>query len=482
MDTSIIIKPADKNLGLVVLDREWYTAECARQLGDARTYRVVPESEAAALVGRLRRHLGTLLSGFAHALPAGVPQYLQATMAAHARLPGFYLLPKVHKLPAITREHLPQLVGRPIVASHSWLTTPASRWLAGVLNAACSARFPQVLPDSRALIRQLEATTVARDSLLVSFDVESMYPSIDTRLAALACALAVRAPLRGVVHALLTFVMEHNFFEFQGTVYQQIHGGAMGTPCMPPVANIHMAHWVEAPVRAAAPYWPDIYVRFIDDGFLVWEQDRASLDAFLAALNSAQPRIKLTWKVATDSMDFMDLAISKDLSIEGPRVPVVIRTFQKPHNRYLYIPRVSFHRPHVFEGMVRGELIRYAVTNTRAEDFTCMQRLFLQRLLDRGYPKAWLQRVFATVSHADRHAHLHSGHPCSRGAQPVGPVYVSPNGLLEMQQPLGAVINAVYARHRHHPALQAAMNGAARIVVAYTASASLGTWLVHAKD
>ena len=61
-------------------------------------------------------------------------------------------------------------------------------------------------------------------------------------------------------------------------------------------------------------------------------------------------------------------------------------------------------------------------------------------------------------------------------------VYVSPNGLYEMQRPLGAVINAVYDRHKHHPAVQAAMSGADRIVVAYKTNQSLGAKLVHAAD
>ena len=37
------------------------------------------------------------------------------------------------------------------------------------------------------------------------------------------------------------------------------------------------------------------YKRFIDDGFFIWEQDEASLIAFLQLLNSILPNIRLTW-------------------------------------------------------------------------------------------------------------------------------------------------------------------------------------------
>ena len=191
-DCGVVVKPADKNLGLVVLDRSWYVGECRRQLADAATYRVVPPAESAALLQRLRRQLITLLVVFGPQLPYQVWRYMRAALVTHTRLPDFYLLPKIHKLPRVTTAFLAQLRGRPIVASHSWVTTPVSQWLADVLNAACAAAFPHVLPDSRALIRQVESTPVSRDAFLVTFDVESMYPSIDVPLAVDACAAAVQ--------------------------------------------------------------------------------------------------------------------------------------------------------------------------------------------------------------------------------------------------------------------------------------------------
>jgi hypothetical protein len=59
----------------------------------------------------------------------------------------------VHKLPAVTREHLPSLKGRPIAACHSWVTNALSVNLADVLNTVCYQQFPQVLPDTGAFAR-----------------------------------------------------------------------------------------------------------------------------------------------------------------------------------------------------------------------------------------------------------------------------------------------------------------------------------------
>ncbi len=58
---------------------------------------------------------------------------------------------------------------------------PASRWLAGMLNAASNAVL--MLPDSRALIGQLEPTTIAKDSLLVSLDEDRPQSTVAQALA-----------------------------------------------------------------------------------------------------------------------------------------------------------------------------------------------------------------------------------------------------------------------------------------------------------
>jgi len=200
-DDSIIIKPADKNLGLVILNKCWYVAEGQKQLADAATYRVVPAAEVAAVLPSLQQQLLGVLGTHGAALPPQVHRFMSATVATYTTLPCLYLLPKIHKMQQVTPAHLHQLKGRPIVASHSWVTTPASIWLADVLNSACTEAFPQVLPDSRALIHQLEAVHVARDSLLVTFDVQSMYPSVDIPLAITACT-SIFSGLRGVTHML----------------------------------------------------------------------------------------------------------------------------------------------------------------------------------------------------------------------------------------------------------------------------------------
>jgi hypothetical protein len=484
-DPTIVVKPSDKNMGLCILDRTWYEAECNRQLSDAATYQQVPASSIPDLCRRLQQRVRTLVDQYRCYLPEDVCIYLEAASCEPSVVPYFYLLPKVHKLHAVTRAHLPSLKGRPIAACHSWVTNALSVYLADVLNSVCYQQFPQVLPDSKALVHLLEHTPVARDAWLVTFDVESMYPSIDNASAVHACAQAAHAPGRpgSMIECMLGFVMEHGYCQFNGSFYQQVKGTVMGTPVAPPYSNIYIAACLEAVVKASSPDdWPKLYKRFIDDGFFVWERDEASLLAFLQVLNSTLPNIRLTWQYSQSSIDYMDLTVTKCMDGTDSVVPLKVTTYQKPHNQYMYIPYHSFHRRGVFKGFIKAELQRYAVTNTQPADFDHMKALFMQRLVDRGYPVSQLQRWFAAVDHACRVDLLcrPSGARERRSSQP--PVLVLPNGQFEMTANIAAVLNRVYAAYKHHPAVATIFGGSsARLIVAYCKNRSLGARLIRAR-
>jgi hypothetical protein len=475
----IIVKPADKNMGMVVLDKSWYEAECARLLGDPQVYAEVPGATIPQLIQSLRRQLTHLLHTWQHALPPDVYKYLMAGTSQEVQVPAFYLLPKVHKMQEVTPQYLHQLKGRPIAANHSWVTTPVSIYLADVLNAACYSQYEQVLPNSTALVKLLESSEVAADSFLVTFDIENMYPSIHNEAAIEACAQAVPHH-RGMVHALLSFVMEHGYCQRDGRFFHQVHGTVTGTNVAPPYANIYVAAALEKPVKDQVPYWPAIYKRFIDDGFFVWEQDEASLHAFLQLLNTLLPNIKIIWHIDKHSVPYMDLLITKQ--VQGQVATFCISTYQKPHNRYLYIPYSSFHRRSVFKGFVKAELLRYAVTNTKAAGFERMKQLFYARLQARGYPAKALTAWFGQVQHSDRVALL--SRDCTPAAGTLSstpPVLVVPNGQFEMCVSLATVINGVYAQHKQHPAVASLFGGPeARLLVAYHKNQSLGGRFIKA--
>lgn len=287
----------------------------------------------------------------------------------------------------------------------------------------------------------------------------------------------------GVIDPLIppfSFVMEHGYCQFDGRYYKQKQGTVMGTPVAPPYSNIYVASCLEAKAREQCDNWPAIYKRFIDDGFFVWEGDEASLLAFLQLLNSTLPNINLTWQYSQHSIDYMDITVTKCAGT-GDSVGLKVTTYQKPHNQYMYIPYFSFHRRGVFKGFIKAELQRYAVTNTLPTDFDHMKALFMQRLVDRGYPVSQLKKWFAAVDHACRVRWLHpTTGPKRKAGMP--PVLVLPNGQFEMTAHVAAVLNRVFAAHKHEADVASIFGGTdAKLIVAYTKNCSIGARLIKAR-
>lgn len=460
------------------------------QLNDPSQFSIVPGDVAIGLIDRLQAKLASLAHSWNRDMPWDVYQFLLDKAENGAfDFPKPYAMPKVHKMDTPTREHLHQLSARVIVPSHSWVTTPASIYLADVLNNACGAQYPYVLPDSKTHIRNLEGQYVPRDSILVSFDIESMYPNIDNAAAILACCLTVKQTQRGMLQEMCEFVMYNSYISRNGVIRKQINGAAMGTPCAPPFANIYIARDLEDSIKASHPHlWPDIYHRLIDDGFFVWCGSEHDLDTFVHLLGNTLPNIKIKVQRNKNRLAFLDLWIVKDMSVDGDLVPICFETYQKPHNKYLYIPYFSHHRPHIFKAWVKAELLRYAVNSTHEEDFLIMKELFLQRLLDRGYPSSLLQPIFDIARHSDRTHSLHNTHDAQDNtyiqhnttshAPPRGPVFTTQYGKAEKSMNLGVIINGVYEKYKHDPTLHDIFGD--RIIIAYKNSASLGKLLVKA--
>ena len=433
---SIVIKPADKNLGLTILDRAWYDAEMLRQLHDPKYYTVVSDAALPGVKDSLQRQLQRLVERWRlqGALPQPLADFLMGSTAftepAHV-----YSLPKIHK---------PVLAGRLICPSHSWITTRVSTWLAAELNEEVNKQ-PTVLADSRSLIRDVEKLRVPRDCLLVTFDVESLYPNIDHSAARadIASFFEGGGAKQHCIQDFLDFVMKNNYFRFRGNFYHQIHGTAMGTSVAPPYANLYLAR-LEGRVIAESPIKPLFYRRFIDDGFFIWTGSRAELDAFLHLLNSQHPSIRITHEVSDSTVHFLDLNISKDLSVPSELVPLVVSTYEKPMNKYLYIPFSSFHPPSVFKGFIKSRLISFVVTNSRFEDFCTFRAKFKSRLLARGYPAAFIEQICSTVSFSERTRYLH-GQSVKRGSKNIP--FFTDFTTFATRMHLKNIFRKVYAKH-----------------------------------
>ena len=293
------------------------------------------------------------------------------------------------------------------------------------------------LPDTIQLINELTGKRFPASCVLCCADVAALYPNM--AITDLACSMAAEAAIdavcasgslqpsqvsiepRHLSHTLSTVLHNHYVLGPDGRCYRQISGTAMGSSCAPSYCNTVLATLEQPLVRDCMARGVLLhYRRFIDDLFAVASSAAEVRSQFFArftgmdsALYSAagQSRLRLDeGSICTgESVTFMDVTISKDPATYDPTTGTIqlrFNTYQKPMHAYLYLPFFSFHPASVKTSWLRGELVRYARTNSAVGDFAQLARLFWDRVLQRQYPLRLVRRAFAAVSFADRQTYL----------------------------------------------------------------------------
>ena len=254
--SDIRILGTDKNLGPALVTELWYQKEISRLLSDGKFYKRVHCIPFPSMKEKLTTILERYGSTIGDKLKSYILQYTDNLSPAH-----FKILPKVHKSP---------MVGRPIVASTRYFTTPASRFVDYSL-APFLPSIPSYIKDSSDFIRQLSHLSIDSNSFIVTADVTSLYTNIPIRDCIVAIDLFCRSydcPITALITELTRFVLTNNYFEAEGVFFHQLWGLAMGTPMAVSAAIIYMASLERSLLHTRGLLF---YKRFIDDIFyLEW--------------------------------------------------------------------------------------------------------------------------------------------------------------------------------------------------------------------
>ncbi|TLS20270.1 uncharacterized protein PpBr36_11460 [Pyricularia pennisetigena] len=366
----------------------WYDSQILQMLSDVSTYEQVTSIPTSELV----KEMISLLPFWR--LPNQLDKYIRTPKKLV--LPEFHCIPKVHKEPWALR---------PIVPSHSWVTTSVSEVLDHLLQPLLE-RFPWVVASSKDVILQIEKvrTTNTKPVVIATGDVTSFYTNIPPKDCAKVIAGAWKLYMSSstipasAIRKMVDFVMVNNYFGYRGTTFRQKMGLAMGTSCAPVLANIYAAYF-ERKARIVNQDGVLLYVRYIDDILCILQGTKEEQSDFVDRFRLGNLTVR--WDSSPVRNEFLDIELLRIPHENHLRV-CHTRLFRKPMNRFLYIPWSSAHPLHVKKGFVKAELTRFAILCSRYEFFAEARMEFYGNLRRRGYPVETLRQWFLQIQYDDR--------------------------------------------------------------------------------
>ena len=119
----------------------------------------------------------------------------------------------------------------------------------------------------------------------------------------------------------------------------------MGSPLACILANIFM-ECLESELLTLFPLQPAIWLRYVDDIFIVWPHGMEHFQSFLDGLNQLIPAIKFSteWESINENtgiatLPFLDIQVHR--SLQG----VSFSVYRKPTHSQVYIHYFSHHAP-----------------------------------------------------------------------------------------------------------------------------------------
>ena len=372
----IIIKPADKGGAIVLWDIESYIQEGNRQLANKDHYRQLHNSEK-------------VIKGFIKEVYSNLRQLVnqdhldeetfKILYRPSPRMSNLYLLPKIHK-----KEN----PGRPIINSIGSLTKTMSALVDEILRRY-SKLANSYIKDTGHFLQVTKELDIHQGEYIATVDVTALYTNIPHQdgiekvLRFLRRNRASNSELV-LVSNLLEHILKKNDFTFNNETYLQISGTAIGTRCAPNYAIIFMAE-LEEEFLTQTPMKPRIWLRFIDDIFMVWSHGEDELQKMLNELNNFHPTIKFTEEHSDYGLPFLDTFTY----IEDGQLKT--RVYHKPTDNKQYLHYSSCHPLQQKNAIPYGLLVRARRICTEEANFIAEAKTIIGKLRARKYPESILE-------------------------------------------------------------------------------------------
>ena len=384
----IKISLSDKNLGPCILTVQQYHELCYKHI-NSPSYTQVEQSRES--ICALLRHKAR---SFFQSLPSREKKNGKIIHFDIRRktLNKFYGLIKLHKK---------ELAIRPIVSNANAILSGLSVYL-DVLLQPFFKKLDSYIKDSDDFLSQLKSvSSFPQGCIIGTADVVSMYTNINTSHAIdLISQLTSTHPLTDHITQGLSIIMNNNYFSFDGKIFHQTNGTAMGTSVAPSFASLFLGI-IEQKQKIHTQML--FYKRFIDDIFFIFDPSKPPFKSIYDVFDEIKQESGLSF---TFNLYDKHPISFLDLSLTFNRSQFLVRTNIKDLNLFLYIPFSSAHPPGILKSIVFGRIKKYKTQNSSPHDFKYFVTQLYTNLLRRGYPPHVLKPIFHQAWNA-----IHNNHP-----------------------------------------------------------------------
>ncbi|XP_064469769.1 uncharacterized protein LOC135384497 [Ornithodoros turicata] len=377
-DKSVIVLPADKGKGTVILDTEDYRTKMQEILDDAAHFVPLAHDPTAKAERSLVDHLRQLKKK-GHLDDVTYRRLFSSDGAT----PRIYGLPKIHK---------PGCPLRPIVSFIGSPTYNLSKYLVELVTPV-TGNNNLTVRNSKEFVELVRTQAPSNNDVMVSFDVVSLFTNVPKDLAVQVAEDRLRKdstlPSRTSltveeVAILLRFCLNQTHFCFNGKCYHQIEGCPMGSPVSVTLANLVMEHIEETAMeRFSRPV--KFYRRYVDDTFVIL--DRNHVEEFHSVLNSIESSINFTYEVEQGGkLPFLDICVCRDSTGS-----IHTCVYRKPCDTGTFLSFESHHPTEHKRSVVRTLLHRSEQLSSCSELRACEDATISASLDKRGYPHRFIE-------------------------------------------------------------------------------------------
>ena len=389
-DKDIVIRPADKGSGIVVMNAKDYWEKLRKEVDDDSTYKNTEGDQTQVISRKVKILVDNLFKkGY---IGKHLHKYLVPTLPKAGYIQGN---PKLHKEGAPLRA---------IISARGHATQGIAEIAEGELRAHVEGQ-PSYVKDTTDFINKVKniklPTPTKVSPILFCMDVRKLYPSVPRNEGLAACKDALDSrqhpliPTEEVLEMIELILDNNNFSVGGGEHFIQVNGTAIGSKLGRNYACTYLGKW-ESELLGASENKPFLYLRFIDDIFGIWLHGEESLLKFHSMANSLHDQIKLELRHSTTYVEFLDVKVD----IIGNKLNTDVYT--KPTDTKAYLHHSSDHPSHTKRAIPSGLAMRAKRICSTETGFRQQAKEVRNHLLRRGYPEREIRKSIQKVEKMDR--------------------------------------------------------------------------------